>query len=137
MLCATFPGNGGDVEPPPAAQPNRSDFPADQAKAYDAFKAAIAEYPAASPAPAPATGGQEEALSDWNVGQDVAGRKTGQITAFTLIADGTDDQLGPVANDHTLNRLIRGSRLKLYPDAGHAFLFQDWASFASLVNSFL
>jgi hypothetical protein len=39
-------------------------------------------------------------------------------------------------NDHTLAALIRGSQLKLYPDAGHAFLFQDWSSFAALVNSF-
>jgi pimeloyl-ACP methyl ester carboxylesterase len=36
-----------------------------------------------------------------------------------------------------LARLIPGARLVLYPDAGHAFLFQDWTRFASLVDSFL
>jgi pimeloyl-ACP methyl ester carboxylesterase len=136
VLCATFPGTGSDQQSPPAAAPNRSDFPADQAGAYAAFKAAIAEYPAV-PGPAPAVAGQSAAFSDWLVGQDPAGRQTSHITAPTLIADGTDDQLDPVVNDHTLAGLIHGSRLKLYSDAGHAFLFQDWASFATLVNSFL
>ena len=42
----------------------------------------------------------------------------------------------PVTDDHVLASLISGSQLKLYPDAGHAFLFQDWSSFAALVNSF-
>jgi pimeloyl-ACP methyl ester carboxylesterase len=54
VLCATFPGNGSDQQPPPTAEPNRSDFPADQSSAYAAFKAAIAEYPSASSAPNPA-----------------------------------------------------------------------------------
>jgi pimeloyl-ACP methyl ester carboxylesterase len=66
VLCATFPGNGSDQPPPPAAVPNRSDFPADQAGAYAAFKAAIAEYPAAS-GPAPAVAGQSTAFADWLV----------------------------------------------------------------------
>ena len=135
VLCATFPGNGSDRQPPPTAVPNRSDFPADQAAAYAAFKAAIAEYPAAS-GPAPAVAGQSAAMSDWLVGQDQAGRETSHITAPTLIADGTEDQLDPAINDHTLAGLIHGSRLTLYPDAGHAFLFQDWSRFAALVNSF-
>jgi pimeloyl-ACP methyl ester carboxylesterase len=55
----------------------------------------------------------------------------------TLIADGTDDRLDPVANDHALARLIPRASLVLYPDAGHGFLFQDGTRFASLVESFL
>ena len=50
---------------------------------------------------------------------------------------GASDQLDTVANDRTLARTIRGATLVLYPDAGHAFLFQDWTRFAALVNSFL
>jgi pimeloyl-ACP methyl ester carboxylesterase len=137
VLCATFPGNSKDVAPPVSSVPvNGGDFPADQTKAYDAAKAAIAEFPAASPAPALAKAEESTALSDWDVGHDAAGPKTGQITAPTLIADGSEDQLDPVVNGHTLAGLIHGSRLKLYPDAGHAFLFQDWSRFAALVNSF-
>lgn len=137
VLCATFPGDGQDSAPPPSAQPDRSDFPANQARARASFKAAIAEYPSPSPSASPATAGQAEALSDWNVGHDAAGLKTGQISARTLIADGTEDTLDPGRNDRTLHSLIRGSQLKLYPDAGHAFLFQDWSSFAAEVNQFL
>ena len=55
----------------------------------------------------------------------------------TLIADGTDDRLDPIANDHALTRLIPQTRLVLYPDAGHGFLFRDGTRFASLVDSFL
>jgi pimeloyl-ACP methyl ester carboxylesterase len=138
VLCATFPGNGADVAAPVSSAPviNDGDFPADQTKAYDAAKAAIAEFPASSPAPALAKAQQSSALSDWDVGHDAAGPKTSHIAAPTLIADGTEDQLDPVANAHTLASLIKNSQLKLYPDAGHAFLFQDWSSFAALVNSF-
>jgi pimeloyl-ACP methyl ester carboxylesterase len=54
-----------------------------------------------------------------------------------LIADGTTDRLDPVASDHALAQLIRGARIKLYPDAGHAFLFQDQKAFVPLIESFL
>jgi pimeloyl-ACP methyl ester carboxylesterase len=70
-------------------------------------------------------------------GTDAAGREIARISVPTLIADGVADQLAPVANDHILARLIPGSRLMLYPDAGHGFLFQEGQPFASLVESFL
>jgi len=145
ILCATNPGNGQAVVPSalarqasgevPATQ--ASDFPANQAGAFSAFKAAIAEYPPV-PAVSPGTKGvQELALSDWWAGNDAAGHEIARISVPTLIADGTDDQKVPLANDQILARLIPGARLVLYPDAGHAFLFQDWTPFASLVESFL
>ena len=137
VLCATFPGNGNALSSPAGDQGQRGDWPANEGGSYSAYQAAVAQYPAAAKPPALATGQQATALTDWDVGGDPAGRDTGRIFAPTLIADGAEDQLDPVANNHTLASLIRGSRLKLYPDAGHAFLFQDWASFASLVNSFL
>jgi pimeloyl-ACP methyl ester carboxylesterase len=137
VLCATNPGNGQAVVPPAAARQAGSDFPANQGTASNAFKAAIAEYPPA-PAVTPATKGvQGFAISDWWTGNDAAGHEVAKISVPTLIADGADDQLAPVANDHILARLIPGARLVLYPDAGHAFLFQDWTRFASLVESFL
>jgi pimeloyl-ACP methyl ester carboxylesterase len=137
VLCATDPGNGQAVVPSPAARQASSDFPANQATASSAFKAAISEYPPAPAVSPSAKGAQGLAISDWWVGNDAAGHEVARISAPTLIADGTDDQVAPVANDHILARLIPGARLVLYPDAGHAFLFQDWARFASLVESFL
>ena len=145
MLCATNPGNGQAVVPAAAARQASSDspanqardFPANQTSAYNAFEAAIAEYPPA-PAVSPGTkGDQAAAISDWWAGHDAAGHEVARISVPTLIGDGTDDQKVPLANDHILARLIPGARLVLYSDAGHAFLFQDWTRFASLVESFL
>jgi len=64
-------------------------------------------------------------------------KRTGSITAPTLVADGTADSLDPVANSHILAGLIRGAGVTLYPDAGHAFLFQDETAFVPVVESFL
>ena len=136
ILCATFPGNGEALAPHPPGQDLRSDWPGDQGGAYSAYQAAVAEYPATTRPPGLATGQEASALSDWDAGIDVAGRDTGRIDVPTLIADGAEDELVPVTDDHVLASLISGSQLKLYPDAGHAFLFQDWSSFAALVNSF-
>jgi pimeloyl-ACP methyl ester carboxylesterase len=137
VLCATYPGTGQVVMPSAADRQAGRDFPANQVSAASAFKAAVAEYPPA-PAVSLATKGlQGLAMSDWWVGNDSAGHQIARISVPTLIADGADDQLDPAANDHILARLIPGARLVLYPDAGHAFLFQDWTRFASLVESFL
>ena len=51
--------------------------------------------------------------------------------------DRTIGGLDPVANDYALAKLMPGARLKLYPDAGHAFLFQDQNAFVRLIESFL
>jgi pimeloyl-ACP methyl ester carboxylesterase len=137
VLCATFPGTGAAVPPSPAALQAGSDFPANQVKAYTAFRAAISEYSATHVAPVAAKGAQGIAVADREDGIDAAGHKISTISVPTLIADGTDDQLDPVANDHILARLIPRARLVLYPDAGHGFLFQEGTPFASLVESFL
>lgn len=137
VLCATYPGTGQVVMPSAAARLAGSDFPANQVSAFDAFKAAISEYPPAPAVSSGTKGAQGLAISDWWVGNDAAGHEIARISVPTLIADGTDDQLDPVANDHILARLIPGARLVLYPDAGHGFLFQDWTRFASLAESFL
>jgi pimeloyl-ACP methyl ester carboxylesterase len=136
VLCATFPGTG-TVVPSQAAIRGGSDFPANQVKAYDAFKAAISEYSAAPAPSAAARTAQGDAITEWWDGTDPAGRKIATISVPTLIADGTVDRLDPVANDHTLARLIPRARLVLYSDAGHGFLFQDGTPFASLIESFL
>ena len=137
VLCATYPGTGAVAAPSQAALRAGSDFPADQGSAFDTFKAAIAEYPAAPAAPIAAKTAQAGAVSDWWDGTDAAGRKIARISVPTLIADGTADKLDPVANDHTLARLIPRARLVLYPDAGHGFLFQEGTRFAARIESFL
>ena len=137
VLCATYPGTGAAVVPSVTARQASSDFPANQVSAYDAFRAAISEYPPAPPASAGTKGAQSIADADWWAGNDAAGREIARISMPTLIADGVADQLVPAANDHILAHLIPGARLVFYPDAGHAFLFQEGTPFASRVESFL
>ena len=146
VLCATFPGIGtqrravaeGDQRAERRGQAGLDDlFPADQAKAAAAFVAAIASYPSSAPAPAATVAAQAKAIIEWWDDRDPAGRMTATISVPTLVADGTVDRLDPVSNDRALAKLIRGAKLQLYPDAGHAFLFQDASSFVPLVESFL
>ena len=59
------------------------------------------------------------------------------IASPTLIADGNQDRLDPVVNDHVLAGQIPGSSLVLYPGAGHAFFIQDEATFVPVVVAFL
>jgi pimeloyl-ACP methyl ester carboxylesterase len=76
-------------------------------------------------------------VDEWFDGRDVAGDKTADINVPTLVADGIVDLLDPVANDHRITVIIPKAQLELYPDAGHAFLFQAEASFVSKIDAFL
>ena len=146
VLCATFPGNGSTVKPSQkniAALTSQNSatptilFPADQIFAADAFLGSVAAYPVSPPASALTIASQAGASLAWFNGQDVAGRETPQITVPTLVADGANDHLDAAANDRKLSALIPQSRLVLYPDAGHGFLFQEGANFIFLVRTFL
>jgi pimeloyl-ACP methyl ester carboxylesterase len=146
VLCATFPGSGKNAVPSQklvnaltgGGQGALDDlFPADQAKAAAAFVAGTATYPSSAPAPAAIVAAQAKAVVEWWDDRDPAGKQTASISVPTLVADGTVDLLDPVSNDRALARLISGAKLQLYPDAGHAFLFQDQSSFVALVESFL
>jgi pimeloyl-ACP methyl ester carboxylesterase len=111
-------------------------FPPDQTAAQNAYLAAISSYPPAPPPPPNVVTAQGHAVDAWWNGTDPAGTQT-PTAVPTLVADGTIDKLDPVTNSHTLANLFRGARLHLYPDAGHAFLFQDQSSFVPLIESFL
>jgi pimeloyl-ACP methyl ester carboxylesterase len=136
VLCATYPGTHTTLPSSRNIEAGNI-FPADQRAAAAAFKAAISEYPAAAAPPAQVKEGQADAVTAWWGGTDLAGRRTTTIAVPTLVADGTEDELDPVANDHALARLIRRAQLVLYPDAGHGFLFQDAARFVARADSFL
>ncbi|HUX04267.1 MAG TPA: alpha/beta hydrolase [Acidimicrobiales bacterium] len=147
VLCATFPGTGTK------AVPSQKDvntltsgngsavmdllFPRDQLAARTGFTVADANYPTHPTASSATAAEQRRAILAWFRGADPAGRRGESITAPTLVADGSLDRLVPVINDHTLARLIAGARLVLYPNAGHAFLFQEQIAFVPLVESFL
>ena len=147
VLCASYPGNGTTVRPSQQAiaalssgsqQQAMADlFPPGQAAAQNTYLAAVSSYPAAAAAPAAIVTAQGHAVDQWWAGQEPAGEQAAKIAVPTLIADGAADRLDPLANSRILARLIPGARLTLYPDAGHAFLFQDQAAFIPLIESFL
>ena len=147
VLCASFPGNGAAVRPSrrelsafESGEPQKvmaALFPADQTAGRNTYLAAISSYPAAPPAPAATVAAQGLAVDAWWAGTDPAGKSAATLAVQTLVADGTADKLDPVANSRELAKLIPKARLRLYTDAGHAFLFQDQAAFLPLLESFL
>lgn len=112
-------------------------FPANQPAATKRYVTGILTYPDPYSVSATVRAEQQTAIDQWFAGQDASGREPGDIRAPTLVADGTEDALNPVSNDRMLARLIHHSRLVLYPDAGHGFLFQDPGGFVSELHSFL
>ena len=64
-------------------------------------------------------------------------QRLGRIGAPTLIGAGELDQDVPVANARLLHRRIKGSQIKIYADAGHAFLIQHASEFGAAVQRFL
>jgi pimeloyl-ACP methyl ester carboxylesterase len=147
VLAATQAGTGMSLPIPPAAQAAAASsnpavvlsvlFPADQAAAARAYVAEILQYPNPYTVPVAVKNTQTLAIQQWMAGQDPAGQRLREVRAPTLVSDGTKDALDPVANDWLLARTLRDARLALYPDAGHAFLFQDAAAFVPVVDEFL
>jgi pimeloyl-ACP methyl ester carboxylesterase len=147
ILAATQAGTGTSLPIPPAAaaalaSPDPATvlsvlFPPDQAAAAKSYLAGILQYPGFYGASDAVKAQQDTAIQQWMAGQDPAGRQLSRIRASTLVADGTLDQLDPTANDRLLALGIPRAHLLLYPDAGHAFLFQDAAQFAPAVQRFL
>ena len=54
-----------------------------------------------------------------------------------LIANGKFDPSYPLMNSYVLEREIPNSKLIIYPDAGHGFLFQHYQMFAPELLAFL
>lgn len=147
VLAATQAGTGQALPVPATAaaqlaSPNPVTvlgvlFPPDQTSAAGAYVTEILRYPSFYQAPAATKASQSLAIQQWLAGQDPPGRQVGKLRVPTLVADGTLDRLDPTANDRLLAASVPGARLILYPDAGHAFLFQDASSFIPAVERFL
>jgi pimeloyl-ACP methyl ester carboxylesterase len=147
ILAATQAGTGHALPVPAAAaaavvSPDPSTvlsvlFPPGQIRAEQTYALGILRYPDFYQAPRATISAQAVAVQQWIAGQDPAGRQLGRVRLPTLVADGTQDELDPVANDRLLADTVPAARLVLYPDAGHAFLFQDLTSFLSVAQRFL
>jgi pimeloyl-ACP methyl ester carboxylesterase len=147
ILCATYPGVGNAVQPTQkdiaaltdgnAAAAQADLFPADQAMAAAAFDGSLGAYSPMAPASAAVIANQKRAILSWFNGHDSSGHKDNQISIPTLVADGANDRIDASTNDRNVASQIKGSRLMLYPNAGHAFLFQEGETFIFLARTFL
>jgi pimeloyl-ACP methyl ester carboxylesterase len=146
VLAATQPGTGHALPIPAAAAAATASgdpvrvlsvlFPASARAALRSYVSQILSYGGAYEATAPVVAEQSTAVEQWMAGDDVAGARFGTAKHPLLVADGTEDDLNPVANDRALAHEGAG-KLLLYPGAGHAFLFQDSASLIGALDRFL
>jgi pimeloyl-ACP methyl ester carboxylesterase len=145
ILASTAVGNGAAVPLPPfATVPGVNSeqlvdqlFPKDQAAAVTAYLNTIQQYPGFYGVSAATFHAQYLAAEGWLAGQDAAGHLAVDIRVPTLVAGGTLDQFIAVADARLLAGSVPGAKLVLFPDAGHAFLFQDAAAFTRDVETFI
>jgi pimeloyl-ACP methyl ester carboxylesterase len=150
VLCATLPGNGKATLPSASAaealgDPSKANaqtllgllFPANKHAALTEYVNQITQFPNFYLAPAAVSRAELGALGSWLGGKETAGQHIDEIASPTLVADGLEDELVPTANDRELARVVKGSSLALYPDSGHAFLFQDERVVLLRVQEFL
>lgn len=147
ILLATFPGTGDAVPTSQKAvnaltsgDPATSRavlFPKNQVMAADAFDGSLLAYPPAPFTTASVIAAQKVAILSWFNGHDPSGRMAHQISVPTLIADGEHDHIDAAVNDRDVAKEINGSQLVFYPDAGHAFVFQEGEPFIFKVRTFL
>lgn len=60
-----------------------------------------------------------------------------ELTIPVLVANGQHDAMIPAYRSYVLAQEVLDGKLVLYPDAGHAFLFQYFKKFATEVDDFL
>jgi pimeloyl-ACP methyl ester carboxylesterase len=149
VLCATVPGNGKALVPSASASAGLYDaatsgnvsslmswiFPQDQKAAATAYINAVLGYPNFF-LPSPAVDASQYTAADpWILGTVSEGHV--RIKVPTLVGEGADDMVFNPVNSKRLAQTIKGSKLVIYPDAGHAFLMQDAKAWATKVNAFL
>src|SRR5712692_881125 len=88
------------------------------------------------PVSAEATRNQVAALTHWYRGADGILKSIRQIDRPVLVATGNQDAMFSVQQSVVLAREIPTARLSIYPDSGHAFMFQPTQSFTRLLLDF-
>lgn len=147
ILCATLPGDGHATLPSASVIEQLAAsitdptivlgllFPADQQAAAVAYGAQVRLYPGFYLPSSTVATEQLTVLTTWTSGAEPAGHRIRALKVPTLVMDGDEDVLSPVGNAHYLATAIPGAQLALYPDAGHAFLFQDEQQVVARINS--
>jgi pimeloyl-ACP methyl ester carboxylesterase len=80
---------------------------------------------------------QLDAIHTWGIPDPSKLNRLAAITQPVLVAGGDNDRMVPTPNSELLADRLPDARLRLYPDAGHGFLFQYPAEFSAEVEAFL
>jgi pimeloyl-ACP methyl ester carboxylesterase len=80
---------------------------------------------------------QLDAVTTWGIPDATRLNRLAGITQPVLVANGDNDRMVGTKNSYLLAERLPNARLKIYPDAGHGFLFQYPAEFAGEVERFL
>ncbi|MHC5905341.1 alpha/beta fold hydrolase [Streptomyces sp. S6] len=80
---------------------------------------------------------QYDAVLEWGIPDHGALQRLTGIGCPTLILQGDNDLMIPTRASHLMAGLIPDARIRIYPDAAHASLFQYPAEAAKDVNEFL
>jgi pimeloyl-ACP methyl ester carboxylesterase len=80
---------------------------------------------------------QLDAYGAWGIPDRSKLNRLAGITQPVLVANGDNDRMIPTSNSHLLAERLPDAKLRIYPDAGHGFLFQYPAEFAAEVHAFL
>ncbi len=80
---------------------------------------------------------QYDAIVEWGIPDLSQLNRLAGIRQPTLVANGDNDTMIPTINTHILGENLPNARVRIFPDAGHGFLFQWPVEFADAVRSFL
>jgi pimeloyl-ACP methyl ester carboxylesterase len=80
---------------------------------------------------------QYDAVCTWGQPNHALLERVSAIERPVFVANGDSDPMILPRYSHLLAGLIRGARIKIYPDSAHGFLFQHHAEFAADVDAFL
>jgi pimeloyl-ACP methyl ester carboxylesterase len=80
---------------------------------------------------------QMDAVTAWGIPDATRLNRLAGITQPVLVANGDNDRMVGTKNSYLLADHLPNARLKIYPDAAHAFLFQYPVEFAGEVDRFL
>jgi pimeloyl-ACP methyl ester carboxylesterase len=80
---------------------------------------------------------QMDAITEYGIPDPVRLARLAGIRQPVLVANGVEDAIFPTPNTHLLHHYLPNAEIEIYPDAGHAFLFQYAEQFAERVTAFL
>jgi pimeloyl-ACP methyl ester carboxylesterase len=111
--------------------------PSSQAKGVEYLGRFMARKDRDTPSNVATRNAQYDAVVEWGVPDHNKLQRLAAIQQPTFVANGDDDLMCPPRLTHLMGGLIPNAEVKIYPDAGHGFLWQHHKEFGADVNAFL